>query len=144
MMQSEILFTLPLGYMDEDGKVHRQGKMRPATAFDELSIQDNKKNLFNMRYRDILMLTQVIVELGELKSIEPEVIEGLFEMDFLYLQMLYREVNSSYERKIEARCPACGNIDEILMADLFKDMHYYFAPSEKDETKASKKKGTLK
>jgi hypothetical protein len=135
MMASEIEFTLPLGYVDRDGKVHRQGKMRPATAYDELSIQADKKNPFNIRYRDILMLCRVIVELGEINPIEPHIIEGLFEMDFLYLQMLYREVNSSYERKIEARCPNCGNIDEITMADLFTAMHYYYKEPEKEKGK---------
>ena len=142
MKYGEVEFILPLGYVDEEGKIHRQGKMRPATAYDELSIQENDKNLFNIRYRDILMLSQVIVELGEVKDMGPQVIEGLYEMDFIYLQMLYREVNSSYERKVEVRCPACGNIDKIRMAYLFKDLHYYFTLPEKEEQKKSGRKGT--
>jgi hypothetical protein len=145
MDYGEIKFTLPLGYVDKEGVVHRSGKMRPATAHDELKVQENMKNSNVQRYSDILMLSRVIVKLGSLKEISPAVIEGLYEVDFLYLQMLYREVNSTYERKVEARCPACGNIDEINMASLFENMHYYFAkPEKKTENKTkSEKKGTL-
>jgi hypothetical protein len=40
--------------------------------------------------------------------------------------MLYKELNSSAEKKAEVRCPACGNIDEIALADLFKDMYHFY------------------
>lgn len=129
MQAGEIEFTLPLGYMDEDGMLVRRGKMRPATAYDELVVQDHEKNQFNKRYRDILILSQVITELGDIKAITPDLIEELFEMDFIYLQMLYKELNSSSEKKAEVRCPACGNIDEIGMADLFKDMYHFYQQS---------------
>lgn len=139
MEYGEVTFTLPLGYIDKEGVIHRKGKMRPATAYDELSIQASQKE--NLRYGDILMLSRVLVNLGTLKEIGPDVIEGLFEVDFLYLQILYREINSSSERKMEARCPACGNIDEIGMANLFENMHYYFSNPGKEETKKDEGKG---
>ena len=143
MEYGEVEFTLPLGYVDKDGVVHRNGKMRPATARDELSVQVSMKDNPVQRYSDILMLSRVIVKLGGIKEIGSEIIEGLFEVDFLYLQMLYREVNSTYERKVEARCPACGNIDEIKMAALFENMHYYFAKPENKNKKTGEEKGTL-
>ncbi len=132
MNVGEIEFVLPLGYVDEKGALHRNGRMRPATAYDEIVIQQNAKTI-NPRYRDILMLSQVVTAIGELPSVGPQVMEELFEVDFIYLQMLYKELNSSYERKAEARCPACGNIDEIRMADFFKDLNYYGADSDESE-----------
>ncbi len=33
---AEFPFTLPRGYVDADGAVHREGTMRLATAFDEI------------------------------------------------------------------------------------------------------------
>src|SRR5947208_3440022 len=36
-MQSEVDFVLPIGYRDENGVVHREGRMRLATARDELA-----------------------------------------------------------------------------------------------------------
>lgn len=39
--KTEYEFTLPLGYVDKDGNVHRRGTMRLATAKDEiLPLQD--------------------------------------------------------------------------------------------------------
>ena len=36
MFQTEFEFTLPCGYLDEDGTLHRDGVMRRATAADEI------------------------------------------------------------------------------------------------------------
>ena len=35
MIQTEFPFTLPVGYQDEEGSLHRDGTMRLATAADE-------------------------------------------------------------------------------------------------------------
>ena len=36
MLQTEFAFTLPQGYVDAEGNLHRDGMMRLATAFDEI------------------------------------------------------------------------------------------------------------
>ena len=36
MFRTEFSFTLPLGYVDDDGTLHREGIMRLATAADEI------------------------------------------------------------------------------------------------------------
>ena len=141
MQGNEIEFTLPLGFTDDEGNLYRNGKMRLATAYDEIVIQDHEKNAFNRRYRDLLVLSQVITELGEYTKVQPELLENLFEVDFIYLQMLYREMNSSYSRKAEARCPACGNIDQIAMADLFRDMQFFYNRNDNEEQAVQK--GTI-
>ncbi|WP_210534605.1 hypothetical protein [Thermosulfurimonas marina] len=38
MLQTEFEFTLPKGYVDEEGRLHRQGVMRLATAADEEAV----------------------------------------------------------------------------------------------------------
>ena len=41
MLQTEYAFTLPKGYIDKDGNLHRQGVMRLANAKDEIApLQD--------------------------------------------------------------------------------------------------------
>ena len=41
MLQTEFEFTLPCGYIDAHGNLHRQGTMRLATALDEVEpLQD--------------------------------------------------------------------------------------------------------
>ena len=36
MLQTEFEFTLPKGYVDAEGNLHREGVMRLATAADEV------------------------------------------------------------------------------------------------------------
>jgi hypothetical protein len=36
-LQTEFPFTLPRGYVDSEGNLHRQGVMRLATAYDEIA-----------------------------------------------------------------------------------------------------------
>ena len=36
MIETEYEFTLPVGYQEEDGTLHRSGTMRLATAADEI------------------------------------------------------------------------------------------------------------
>ena len=40
-LQTEFEFTLPQGYTDDEGTLHREGRMRLATAADEIEpLQD--------------------------------------------------------------------------------------------------------
>jgi len=36
-LQTEFEFTLPRGYVDEEGNLHKKGVMRLATAMDEIA-----------------------------------------------------------------------------------------------------------
>jgi hypothetical protein len=37
MLETEFPFSLPRGYVDGEGNLHRDGTMRLATAFDEIA-----------------------------------------------------------------------------------------------------------
>lgn len=124
MISHEVEFVLPIGFEDQKGMLRRTGKMRLATAGDELAIQDHDQNRFNQRYRDLLLLSQVIVRLGEYDQVTPEILEDLYEADFLYLQLLYKDLNGEIEKRAHVQCPACGNEDKISIPDLFKDMAF--------------------
>ena len=75
--KTEFEFTLPKGYVDEKGNLHRKGVMRLATAKDEIiPLQDFRvKN--NRAYLVIILLSRVITRLGDLDSgsINPGVVE---------------------------------------------------------------------
>ena len=44
-LQTEFEFTLPKGYIDDDGNLHKAGNMRLATAADEiLPMKDHECN----------------------------------------------------------------------------------------------------
>lgn len=123
-MAESISFTLQFGY-EKDGKTYRNGKIHLATTGDELEIQDADEVGMNTRYRDILLMTKVIDELDGLKPITEDIIKDLYEPDFIYLQLLYRQLNGENGSSIITHCPSCGAISEIKLANLYKDMSIY-------------------
>jgi hypothetical protein len=108
MLQTEFPFTLPCGYIDEHGNLHREGVMRRSRTRDEVDLLEHPRTRTNEAYLMVLLLSRVIVRLGRLPSISPAIIEDLFSTDFVYLQELYIEVNSTEPRMIATQCPACG------------------------------------
>jgi hypothetical protein len=93
MLQTEYDFTLPLGYVDQDGELHRDGTMRLATAADEILPLKDPRVRNNEAYLIVILLSRVIERLGSLSPITPKVVEGLFAADVAYLQDLYNRIN---------------------------------------------------
>ena len=94
---SEFEFTLPLGYRDGDGNLHRQGVMRLARAADEILPLKDHRVQANPAYLPIIVLSRVIVRLGTLQMVSTAVIEEMFSADFNYLQALYNKINQMDE-----------------------------------------------
>lgn len=92
--QTEVQFTLPKGYLDPTGVLHRKGVMRLATAADEILPLRDPRVQQNQAYLGIIVLARVISKLGDLASIDTKVIEGLYASDMDYLQRLYERINA--------------------------------------------------
>ncbi|MGD2207085.1 MAG: phage tail assembly protein [Anaerolineae bacterium] len=107
MLQTEFEFTLPKGYVDEEGNVHQEGTMRLATAIDEIAPMRDPRVKVNEAYLTIILLSRVITRLGTLRHINPRVIENLFSADFAYLQDFYRQINENGHTQVEVVCPEC-------------------------------------
>ncbi len=115
MLQTEFAFTLPRGYLDQEGNLHKEGVMRLATAFDEIAPLKDPRVHNNPGYLLIILLSRVIVRLGALDHINPKVIEGLFAADLAWLQDMYRRVNEQGNNLVRAQCPHCqGEFDVEL------------------------------
>ena len=56
-------FELPRGYIDSSGQVHKRGKMRLATAGDEISATRDPRVLSNPSYLSVVILSKVITEI---------------------------------------------------------------------------------
>lgn len=91
----EFSFTLPHGYLDEDGDLHRSGYMRRATAADEVMAWQHPMAKNNPVYGTVILLSNVITRLGDLDRITPLVIDSLSASDFAYLCDLYTLINGS-------------------------------------------------
>jgi hypothetical protein len=92
-LQTEFEFTLPRGYVDSSGTLHRKGKMRLATALDEISPLRDPRVRSNQAYLVIILLARVITKLGTVEIIDSGVIENLFSADLAFLQDFYRKIN---------------------------------------------------
>ncbi len=99
---TEIEFTLPRGYIDAAGVLHKTGKMRLATALDEIAPLRDPRVQQNAAYLAVIVLARVITRLGSLEDIDVRVIENLFAVDFDYLQRLYEQFNSGEEVDLAA------------------------------------------
>jgi hypothetical protein len=114
--RTEFPFVLPRGYVDPtNGAVYKQGVMRLATAKDEIVPLQDYRVQSNRAYLVILLLSRVITKLGELRSVDTDVIENLFSADLAYLQEFYRKINEEGSAKVHAACPSCKSEFDIDM-----------------------------
>lgn len=111
--QTEFQFTLPRGYIDMDGNVHREGVMRLANAGDEILPLRDPRVQQNPGYLSIILLSRVITKLGSLPAVDTRVIENLYTMDLAYLQDLYEKVNTMDIPVYKSVCPHCNQTVEI-------------------------------
>lgn len=117
-LQTEFEFTLPRGYVDKDGNLHRHGVMRLATAMDEIAPLRDLRVRSNQAYLVIVLLSRVIVKLGALPQVTTGVIENLFAADLAYLQAFYRQINEQGTSRITMACPECSAEFEVDLAAL--------------------------
>src|SRR5690348_6591894 len=115
-MQTEFEFTLPRGYIDADGYVHREGMMRLATAQDEIAPLRDPRVRANPGYLVLILLARVVTRLGDLAEVNPRVIEGLFAADLAYLEARYRELNEEGADRISVTCPDCEREFDVELA----------------------------
>jgi hypothetical protein len=116
-----------------EGKIYRTGHIHLATTLDELEIQGTDDVGMNTRYRDIMLLTRVIEDFDTLKPVTTAMIENLFEADFLYLQILYKELNGETDSVITSVCPQCGVQSVVNIPRLYEDMSLYKQKGEEQE-----------
>lgn len=111
--QTEFPFMLPQGYVDSEGTLHREGTMRLATAYDEITPLRDPRVQSNPGYLVIILLARVITQLGTLPQISPKLIENLFSADLVYLQDLYQRINQNGHARLLVACPHCQGEFEV-------------------------------
>jgi hypothetical protein len=109
-LKTQYEFTLPRGYVDSSGGVHRVGVMRLATARDELEpLRDPTVVGPDDPRLTVLILARVVKSLGELSMVTPHEIEGLFAADLAFLQDFYGVINFGDQQEYEALLAAQAN-----------------------------------
>jgi hypothetical protein len=121
MLQTEFAFTLPKGYVDREGNLHREGIMRLASAADEIAPLQDPRVQRNSAYMSIILLARVITRLGSLPDVNPGVIERMFAADVAYLQDLYARINSGEDATLTVTCPHCAQAFALDPGTLYGD-----------------------
>jgi len=116
--QTEYEFTLPRGFLDAAGQLQRQGRMRLATALDEINAIADPRVQENDAYLPVVLLSRVVTALGDLPHITPHVVEGLFASDLAYLEDLYARLNSAEPVTLTTVCPHCSGTFALRVAPL--------------------------
>ncbi|MGW1681958.1 hypothetical protein [Saccharopolyspora sp. NPDC002376] len=112
----EFDFELPRGYVHGDGTVHRRGRMRLATAKDELRPQIDVRVKENPAYLSVVLLGQVITRLGDITDVHAGVVENMYATDVAFLQDFYRRINSEGHTRAGVTCPSCDTAFEVDLA----------------------------
>src|SRR3954447_13187973 len=118
MHQTEFPFSLPRGFLDSGGELHRDGVMRLATAYDEIAPMRDPRVQANPGYVVVILLSRVITRLGEIEHINPKVIEGLYSADLAFLQDFYRRINEDGDTRVQVTCPHCHGNFQVEISGL--------------------------
>ena len=109
-LQTRFSFTLPRGYVDDHGTLHREGVMRLATARDELEpLRDPSVDGPDDPRLTVVVLARVIESLGSLELVTTHEVENLFAADLAFLQDFYGVINFGDQSEFEALVSAQAN-----------------------------------
>ncbi|HST49186.1 hypothetical protein [Jatrophihabitans sp.] len=101
-LQTSYPFVLPRGYVDAAGTVHKEGRMRLATARDELEpLRDPTVTGPDDPRLTVLVLARVVEKLGTVELVSTHEIEGLFAIDLAFLQDFYGVINFGNQEEYE-------------------------------------------
>lgn len=112
-METVFEFTLPKGYVDKNGEIHRRGKMRLATAGDEINATRDPRVMSNPAYLTIVILSLVITELEGIDVVNATIVSSLFTADLAFLQDMYQRINDIEAPSVEFTCPDCGKVHKV-------------------------------
>ena len=113
-LQTEFPFTLPRGYVDADGNLHREGVMRLATAFDEIAPHEGPARAGQRR---VPRRHPAVARGRRVSAICPSSIrrsiEGCSSPTLRILQDLYTRINENGHGRVAVTCPHCQGAFDV-------------------------------
>ena len=94
-MVTEYEFNLPVGFIDQNGQHQQYGRMRLATAADEMDAIERLDQQHPSKL-PLYLLERVITQLGGYggEVIDPQFLQQLYAMDLAFLSDVYLQINS--------------------------------------------------
>jgi ribosomal protein S27AE len=99
--------TLPIGYTDAEGKIHRNVVLRKMTGHEEAIIADRRYQRNGGKLLTEL-LTGCIVRLGDLGAPPRSAVSSMYSVDRNYLLVRLRSITFGSELPVTYSCPGCG------------------------------------
>lgn len=99
--------TLPIGYTDGDGAVHRTVTMRKMTGREEAILADSK-NRNNGGRLVTSLLHSCITQIGDQPSNGRAAVSQMYSADRNYLLLRLRSITFGSELPASYTCPSCG------------------------------------
>ncbi|WP_432949898.1 hypothetical protein ACQPXM_17675 [Kribbella sp. CA-253562] len=109
----EIEVTLPVGYLDDQGRMHRRVTLRKMTGRDEALLAD-PANQRNGGRLVTSLLHSCVTGLGELSPVKRSDIESMYSVDRNFLLIRLRSFTFGPELPAGYTCPACAERFEQL------------------------------
>lgn len=102
----EFEFTLPLGYRDDGGRIHRAAVMRKMTGREESILADKR---FHRNGGKLVteLLANCLLRLGDLERCDRPVVSSLYSVDRNFLLLKLRSITFGSELQTSYTCPAC-------------------------------------
>lgn len=104
-------FELPVGYIDEDGRLHRTATLRKMTGHEEALLADRKLRQNGGRLVTEL-LANCLTRLGDVSVINRHFVSQLTSPDRNYLLMELRKITFGPELQTHYVCPSCNETIE--------------------------------
>ena len=98
-IRTEYKFTLPIGFVDDDGSLLKDGTMRLSTAADDLATLGDIRVRNNPAYGVVVKLARVITVLGSYKGISSAHVERMYSADVNYLMDFHDRINRIADAK---------------------------------------------
>jgi hypothetical protein len=112
-------FTLPIGYEDAEGRIHRTAVLRKMTGRDEAAMAD-RRNRGNGARIITELIGNCVVRIGDIDHPGTQIARQMYSADRQYLLVKLREITFGSEMQATYPCPTCReatvrveNLDEL-------------------------------
>jgi hypothetical protein len=103
---------LPVGYVDDDGRLHKVATLRKMTGHEEALLGDRK-----LRQNGGRLVTEVlsscVKQVGEVQPVTPQMVSNLTSADRNYLLLELRKITFGDEIESSYVCPVCGETTRL-------------------------------
>jgi hypothetical protein len=107
------VFQLPIGYTDDEGKIHREVVLRKMTGKEEAILAD-RRNQRNGGKLVSELLHSCVVRLGDLTKNGPSTIEGMYSADRNFLLLKLRSITFGSDLPARYTCTACKESFQVM------------------------------